>query len=169
MLRIRTDLRSSGVTELVSPLLRLLRYAVPHRARVLAALPAMALYALASGGLAYLIQPIFDELLPQGNQVGLICGAIIGLYVAKGVGSYFSVFLMADAGQRLVHDLRTELFAHILGQSVVFFGGRATGRLLSRITNDVGRVQQVLSETCGDLLRESLALIARSKATWWWK
>ena len=119
----------------------------------------MALYALASGGLAWLIQPIFDEVLPQGAQVGLICGAIVGLYVVKGVSAYFSVYLMASAGQLLVRDLRTELFAHILGQSTAFFGGRATGRLLSRITNDVGRVQQVVSETCGDLLRESLLLV----------
>ena len=133
---------------------------MPHRARVLAALPAMVLYALASGGLAYLIQPILDEVLPQGDRVGLICGAIVGLFLAKGVSSYFSVYLMADASQRLVRDLRTELFAHILGQSTAFFGGRATGRLLSRLTNDVSRVQQVVSETCGDLLRESFALIA---------
>ena len=132
---------------------------MPYRARVLAALPAMALYALASGGLTWLIKPIFDEVLPQGNQVGLVCGAIVGLYVVKGISSYFSVYLMADAGQRLVRDLRTDLFAHILGQSTAFFGGHATGRLLSRITNDVGRVQQVVSETCGDLLRESLLLI----------
>ena len=143
----------------MNPLLRLLRYAGPSRARVLAALPAMASYALASGGLTWLIQPIFDQVLPQGNQVGLICGAIVGLYVVKGVSSYFSVYLMADAGQRLVRDLRTDLFAHILGQSTAFFGGHATGRLLSRITNDVGRVQQVVSETCGDLLRESLLLV----------
>jgi len=127
---------------------------------VLAALPAMGFYALASGGLAYLIQPIFDQLLPQGDQVGLICGAIIGLYVVKGAGAYFSVYLMADVGQRLVHDLRSQLFGHILGQSTAYFGQRTTGRLLSRITNDVSRVQQVVSETCGDLLRESLALVA---------
>lgn len=119
----------------------------------------MALYALASGGLAWLIQPIFDQVLPQGDQVGLICGAIVGLYVVKGGSSYFSVYLMADAGQLLVRDLRSALFAHILGQSTAFFGGRATGRLLSRITNDVSRVQQVVSETCGDLLRESLLLV----------
>ena len=144
----------------MSPLLRLLRYARPHRARVLAAFPAMAMYAVAGGGLVLLMEQIFDVVLPTGEQVGLICGLIVGLYVTKGVGSYFSVYLMADVGQRLVRDLRTELFAHILEQSTAFFGGRATGRLLSRLTNDVSRVQQVVSETCGDLLRESLALIA---------
>ena len=144
----------------MNPLLRLLRYAIPHRARVLAALPAMVFYALASGGLALIIQPIFDQVLPQGNQVGLICGAIVVLYLVKGAAAYFSVYLMADAGQRVVHDLRTDLFSHVLEQSHAFFGERATGRLLSRLTSDVGRVQQVVSETCGDLLRESLAVLA---------
>lgn len=144
----------------MNPLLRLLRLAWPHRGRVLAALPAMVFYALASGGLAYLIQPIFDQLLPEGDQVGLICGAIVTLYLVKGASAYFSVYLMADAGQRVVHDLRTQLFQHIIEQGTVFFGAQATGRLLSRITSDVSRVQQVVSETCGDLLRESLALVA---------
>ena len=144
----------------MNPLLRLLRFALPHKLRILAALPAMVLYALASGGLAYLIEPIFDELLPAGNRVALICGALIGLYLVKGAGAYFSVYLMADAGQRLVHDLRTELFQHMLGQSAAFFGRRTTGRLLSRITSDVSRLQQIVSETCGDLIRESLALAA---------
>ena len=144
----------------MNPLLRLLRFALPHKLRVLAALPAMVLYALASGGLAYIIKPIFDESLPAGDRVGLISGALVGLYLVKGAGAYFSVYLMADAGQRLVHDLRTELFQHMLGQSTAFFGRRTTGRLLSRITSDVSRVQQVVSETCGDLIRESLALTA---------
>ncbi len=144
----------------MNPLLRLLRFVLPHKLRVIAALPAMVLYALASGGLALIIQPIFDGVLPAGSRVAAICGALVGLYLAKGAGAYFSVYLMADAGQRLVHDLRTELFGHMLGQSRTFFGARTTGRLLSRITSDVGRVQQVVSETCGDLVRESFALMA---------
>ncbi len=144
----------------MNPLLRLLRFVLPHKLRVIAALPAMVFYALASGGLAYIMQPIFDGLLPAGDRVASICGALVGLYLAKGAGAYFSVYLMADAGQRLVHDLRTALFEHMLGQSRTFFGARTTGRLLSRITSDVSRVQQVVSETCGDLIRESFALIA---------
>ena len=119
----------------------------------------MGCYALATGGLALLVRWIFDAVLSLGERVGLICGVIIALYIVKGLGAYFSVYLMASAGQRVVHDLRTELFTHILGQSTVFFGQRTTGRLLSRITNDVSRVQQVVSETFGDLARESLALV----------
>lgn len=143
----------------MTALRRLLRYAAPHKARILAALPAMVCYSAGAAGLVLLIEPIFDGVLPNRERVGLICGAILGLYVLKGAGAYFSSYLMADAGQRVVHDLRTELFGHILRQSTAFFGQRATGRLLSRITSDVTRLQQVVSETFGDLLRESLLLV----------
>ena len=69
---------------------------------------------------------------------------------------------MADVGQRVVMDLRNALYRHILNQSASFFAHGATGRLLSRINNDVGQVQQAVSETVGDLARETLALVGYS-------
>ena len=57
-------------------------------------------------------------------------------------------------------DLRNALYRHILGQSAGFFAQRTTGQLMSRINNDVGQVQHVVSETIADLARESLTLIA---------
>ena len=61
---------------------------------------------------------------------------------------------MTDIGQRVVRDVRNQLFGHILNQSAAFFSRRTTGQLMSRITNDVKQVQQAVSETIGDLLRE---------------
>ena len=66
---------------------------------------------------------------------------------------------MTDIGQRVVRDLRDRLFRHILDQSAAFFSRHTTGRLMSRITNDVNQVQQAVSETIGDLMREGLALV----------
>jgi subfamily B ATP-binding cassette protein MsbA len=66
---------------------------------------------------------------------------------------------MTDVGQLVVRDLRDVLFRHILGQSAAFFSSQTTGRLMSRITNDVGQVQRAVSETLGDLARETLALV----------
>jgi ATP-binding cassette, subfamily B, bacterial MsbA len=56
-------------------------------------------------------------------------------------------------------DLRDSLYGHILGQSAGFFARHTTGQLLSRVSNDVGQVQRAVSETAGDLLQESLALV----------
>ncbi len=141
------------------PFLRLLRYARPHRARLGVALVAMLAYALASAGLALLIKPIFDSVLPSREKFGLVAAAIVCLYFVKGLGSYFSSYLMTDIGQRVVRDVRDTLFGHILGQSAAFFARRTTGQLLSRITNDVSQIQQAVSETIGDLIREGLSLL----------
>jgi subfamily B ATP-binding cassette protein MsbA len=144
----------------VNPFFRLLRYAAPYRLRLVAAVAAMLVYAGASAYLLYLIKPILDRVLPRKEDVFAVSALILTLYVVKGVGSYFSGYLMADIGQRVVRDLRNVLQRHILGQSAAFFARRTTGQLMSRVTNDVGRVQQAVSETVGDLLQESLALLA---------
>jgi len=143
----------------LNPLRRLLSFARPYRGRLVAAFWWMILYAIGSGGLAYLIKPIFDKVLPKGAHLQLVAAEIIGLYVLKGLGGYFSAYLMADVGQRVVMDVRNTLYRHILNQSAAFFARRSSGQLMSRITNDVGQIQQVVSETIGDLLRESLALL----------
>jgi subfamily B ATP-binding cassette protein MsbA len=127
----------------------------------------MVVYAIGSAGLAYLIKPIFDNLLPKQEQVALIAWAVVGVYLLKGMGSYASSYLMADVGQRVVMDLRNELYRHILGQSAGFFAHGNTGRLLSRISNDVGQVQQAVSETVGDLARETLALVGFASLMFW--
>jgi ATP-binding cassette, subfamily B, bacterial MsbA len=143
----------------VNAFLRLLRHALPYRGRLAWAVLAMLVFALASAGLAYLIKPIFDEVLPTRERLALVAWTVIALYLVKGIGAYFSDYLMTDVGQRVVTDLRGELYSHILGQSAGFFGRHTTGQLMSRITNDVGQVQRAVSETAGDLLRESLALV----------
>ena len=138
---------------------RLFGYATPYRGRMTWAILGMVVYAIGSAGLAYLIKPIFDSVLPKQQEVAFIAWAIVGVYLLKGVGSYASSYLMADVGQRVVMDLRNALYRHILDQSAGFFAHGATGRLLSRINNDVGQVQQAVSETAGDLARETLALV----------
>ena len=124
----------------------------------------MLLYAAASAGVVALIERIFDEVLPAREKLAFWAWMVLGIYIAKGLGAYFSVYLMTDIGQRVVRDIRNKLFRHILDQSAGFFSRKSSGSLLSRITNDVNQVQQAVSETLGDLLRESLALVGY--ATW---
>jgi subfamily B ATP-binding cassette protein MsbA len=143
----------------VTSLSRLWAYARRYRARLAAALGAMAVYGAGTAGIATLIRPIFDEVLPTRRNLLPIMAAILALYVIKGLGAYLSSYLMAEVGQRVVHDLRNELFRHMLGQSAAFFSLQTTGRLMSRIANDVGVLQRAVSETLGDLARESLSLV----------
>jgi ATP-binding cassette, subfamily B, bacterial MsbA len=143
----------------MNPFFRLLAFARPHRGRLAAAVVAMLLYAAASAGVAALIQPIFDQVLPSRENLLPVSIALLSIYFVKGISAYLSGYLMTDVGQRVVRDVRNVLFRHILGQSAAFFSLQTTGRLMSRITNDVGQVQRSVSETLGDLARESLSLI----------
>jgi len=143
----------------MNPFLRLLRYAAPHKAVIAGAAVAMVVYGGASAALAYLIKPIIDDVLPTGGNLASVAAAILIVNLLKGLGSYFSSYLMEGLGHRVVMVVRNQLFRHLLGQSAAFFAHRTAGQLLSRINNDVGMVQRAVSETIGDLARESLTLI----------
>jgi subfamily B ATP-binding cassette protein MsbA len=151
----------------VNPFFRLLRYAHPYRGRLTVALLAMIVYGVASAGLVMQVKPILDGRLFADPGAGstpppallTIITIILALYVFKGVGAYVSNYLMTDVGQRVVRDLRGRMFRHMLGQSAAFFSQQTTGRLLSRITNDVAQIQRAVSDTLGDFARESISLV----------
>jgi len=156
---------------------RLFAYARPYRGRFAAALTAMLFYAAASAGLALLIKPLMDGVL--GNRTDIpVYGfaidlrtwslAVLTIYLFKGLGAYFSTFLMTDIGLRVVRDLRNQLFRHILDQSAGFFARRTSGQLMSGITSDVNQVQNVVAETVGDLLREGLAVVGYAAVLFWY-
>jgi subfamily B ATP-binding cassette protein MsbA len=115
-------------------------------------------FAVSSAGLAYLIKPVFDEVLIQQVRLRQVAAAIVLLYLAKGVFSYYATYLMSWVGQRTVMDLRNKLYQHMLGQSISFFSKKSTGTLMSHVTTDVEMIQRAVSEAVGDLLMQSFAL-----------
>jgi subfamily B ATP-binding cassette protein MsbA len=66
---------------------------------------------------------------------------------------YFGEYLTTRAGVRIIRDLRTDLFRSVVGQSADFFHAHATGQILSRILNDVARLQSVCTTVAADVLR----------------
>jgi ATP-binding cassette, subfamily B, bacterial MsbA len=141
------------------PLKRLFAYAKPYRGRLTLAIIAMVVYAAGDAGQAFLIKPIVDKKLIFDNGIALMAWGIVGVYFIKGVGSYLSSYMMTGVGQRVVMDLRNQLYRHMLGQSAGFYAQRTTGQLMSRLGNDVSQVQQAVSETIGDLARETLVAV----------
>ena len=138
---------------------RLLEYTRPYRGRLTAAFVAMVFYGIATFYLAKLIKDIVDDVLVKQHRVLEVMAVLVAVYLVKGLSAYLSAYWMTDVGQLVVRDVRDRLFSHILGQSAAFFARRTSGQLLSRVTSDVNQIQQAVSETIGDLIREGLALI----------
>lgn len=115
----------------------------------------------ATSALAFLVKPALDEIFLKRNAAMLtwIPVAVIVIYLIKGGCNYTQTILMSFIGQRVVADLRNNLYRRIQMQSLSFFTKHPTGILMSRITNDVGYVQGAVSEAVTSLLKDSFTLI----------
>ena len=99
------------------------------------------------------------EMMP-GNLVTQLALALLSLTLLKGVCLYYSNYTMGYVGQSILMELRTKLFAHVLRQSMSFFSLNSTGKLMSRIGNDVEQLQEAVSSSLGEFFREITMLTA---------
>jgi subfamily B ATP-binding cassette protein MsbA len=142
----------------VSDFLRLLEHARPYRGRLGAAFAAMAVYAASQSAFLYIVEKIIDKVLTTGGGLNWVITSILILSVVRGLSGYAYAYLMTDRPARRPRS-RERFFGHVLRQSATFFSRRSSGQLLSRLTNDVAQIQRAVSETTGDLIRESMILI----------
>ena len=122
-----------------------------------------------SGRVELLTWPPFSDgkiYLDQVNpfpyqQIALVLGLlIVSVTILKGVTEYFSTYLLNYLGQSVVMDLRNELYEKILRQSSSFFHVHSTGRLISRVTNDIEKIQFASSTALADALKQGLTFLA---------
>ncbi len=140
---------------------RLLRLSKPHVPRFLIAMLCMLAVGVTTSGLAFLVKPALDGIFLAQDAAKLkwIPIIIIIIYLIKGACSYGQTILMNFIGQRVVTDLRSDLYNHIQKQSLSFFNKNSTGILMSRITNDVNLIQGAVSEAVTSLFKDSFTLI----------
>ena len=140
---------------------RLVKLARPHVAKFLLAMFCMLVVGGLTSALAFLVKPALDDIFMKKNMVMLkwIPVAVITIYLLKGLCNYVQIVLMSFIGQRVVADVRNQLYRAIQGQSMSFFTKHPTGILMSRITNDVNSMQGTVSEAVTSLLKDSFTLV----------
>ena len=84
---------------------------------------------------------------------------LVAVIFAKGIFTFLSSFFMKAVGNKIVKRMRDDLYAHILRQSSGYFDRATTGDLMSRMTNDVGQIQQAVGTAMSDLIEESFVLL----------
>lgn len=126
---------------------RLLRYLRPYKLQVALAI----LLLLVASGLQvvgpWLTQLALDEAIPTGDRSYL--SVLAGVYMAAVVASFFLMYgqalLMTWLGQRVMYDLRTEIFAKMQRLDLRFYDRTPVGRLMTRITSDVETLNELFS------------------------
>ena len=128
---------------------RILRLFRPYRRRLSLVLGLIVLAALLSMVSPFLLREILDEALPERNH-GLLTwlvGGMIAISVVGGVLGVAQTYLSNLVGQRVMHDLRAAVYRHLQRMSLAFFTRTRTGEVQSRIANDIGGVQGVVTST----------------------
>ncbi|MEE8484613.1 MAG: ABC transporter transmembrane domain-containing protein, partial [Nitrospinota bacterium] len=140
---------------------RLLGYLKPYTGAFIFAAVCMLVVSSTSGGAALLIQPLLDDIFIKQDRamLAVIPLAIIGIYFLRGLGRYTASSLMLKIGQQTVRDVRNDLYRHIQTLSLSFFERHTTGRLLSRIINDIQLIQESISVVVYDIVREGFTAI----------
>ena len=113
-----------------------------------------------------LIRVVFDSALfppsgaPDLNLLWLIVGVMAVITVATGGLGIVQTFYTNQVGQRVMRDLRDRLYEHLQTLSISFFTDTRTGEIQSRVANDVGGVQNVVSSTVSNVLSNSVIFIS---------
>mgnify|MGYP000876586151 FL=1 len=115
--------------------------------RMLAAMAAIVAVSLLQFVIPQFSQYTIDKLIPQGKYGELvwIAAGFAATAALLAVFNYTSSLALAAVGQQAVHELRTRLYRHLQSLDVGFFDRNRTGDLMSRVTNDVGMLQQLVS------------------------
>ena len=109
----------------------------------------------------YLMSLAIDRYIATGNLPGLarLLGLMIATYVLGSLGTWLQTYLMAGLALRAVRDIRTDLFARLQILPVKFFDQRPHGEIMSRLTNDVENISNILATSFSQLLSSLLSLV----------
>ena len=121
----------------------------PHRGR-LGTVLALIVFSAGLGALSpFLLKEVLDSAIPERDTTLLawLVGGMIAIAVATGAIGVAQTYLSNLVGQRVMHDLRTRVFGHLQQLSLAFFTRTRTGEVQSRIANDIGGVQAVVTTT----------------------
>ena len=108
-----------------------------------------------------ILSGIIDNYLDAGKAKGfiLILGVLLSIYVMSDVCNFISSFIMVKASEQVVYDLRKDLFNHIIKMPISFFDKNKKGDIMSRFTNDLTDINDVLSDVVVELVSGVIILI----------
>ena len=158
---------TSGLPPPTSPLLpRTVRLFRPYRFQVV--LVAVLILVTASIGVVnpLLIKVVFDAGLfpesggPDLNLLWILAAIMTSIAIVNGIMGVVQTYITNKVGQNVMRDLRDAVYAHLQGMSLGFFTSTRTGEIQSRVSNDVGGIQSVVTSTLTDTISNTVIFLS---------
>jgi ATP-binding cassette subfamily B protein len=140
---------------------RLARFMLPYRRRAAFGVVAMIVFTVTTLSIPYLVKIAIDSGIRKSDLhvVNLVIIAFLSVTVVNLGASYLQTYLVSWVGQRTILDIRRALFAHIQKLSLDFFGRQKTGWIVSRLTNDIDALDQLVTDGFTSLVTNGFTLI----------
>jgi ATP-binding cassette subfamily B protein len=141
---------------------RVARLFAPYRWRLSLVLASIVLSAGLGTISPFLLRSVLDDAIPNGDTrlLNLLVGGMIAVAVVTQVLSVWQTYLSNVVGQRVMHDLRSRVYRHLQRLSLAFFTRTRTGEVQSRIANDIGGVQNVVTSTATSTVSSLTTVVA---------
>jgi subfamily B ATP-binding cassette protein MsbA len=133
-----------------------------YKKEILFIIIGMVAYAVSNASIAYLVKPVLDEIFVNKDtaMLSVIPFLFVIAYFGKGAGQYVQTYYTAYVGGDIVRIVRDKLLKHILHLDLSFFHRIHSGELISRLTNDINRIQNAVSSQIANVIREALTVVA---------
>ena len=145
---------------------RLLGLFRPYRGRLTSVLALIGVSAGLGMISPFLLRAVLDQAIPERDTAllaGLVAG-MIAIAIATGALGVGQTLLSNTVGQRVMHDLRAAVYRHLQRLSLAFFTRTRTGEIQSRISNDIGGVQTVVTSTATSIVSNVTTVLAATVA-----
>lgn len=136
-------------------------YVKPYWRKLLGAVVLMAIAAAMTALIAYLMQPVLDDVLYGGREDLIIpvSLAVLATFIVRGITTYWHTIYMNQIGQGVVADIQSDLFNNFTTLDLAFFHSNPSGQLVSRVVNDVGVIRMALGELMTGFGKSAFTLV----------
>ncbi len=140
---------------------RLLKYVKPYMGLICLCFVLLFFITITDLARPYLIKIAIDDYMANSNKQGLQNVSL--LFLATIIGgflfNYIQIYLLNYTGQKIIYNMRQELFSHIQRMSLSFFDKNPVGRLVTRVTNDMENLNEMYTSVLVNLFKDILMLI----------
>ena len=140
---------------------RIARLFQPYRLRLSVVLVLILVSAALGVIPAFLLRDLLQAIQDKDSTLlSLFAAGMIAIAIANGALGVWQTLLSNQVGQRVMHDLRTAVYRHLQRLSLAFFTRTRTGEVQSRISNDIGGVQGVVTSTATSIVSSVTTVLA---------
>ena len=136
-------------------------YLKNYKGKLVLAVFGMILVSVSTAAVAYLVKPVMDKIFVEQNitMLYILPLFVVLAFVGKGVGAFLSSYYLTYIGEDVVRIMKNKMLRYIVNLDLDFHLNKHSGELISRITNDIAKIQSAIASDAINFLKGSFTVV----------